>query len=87
MLLAMLILEVPEVSEELVDVVSIAREPGFRSKVAVKSNDNRIDPVGACVGMRGSRIQAVTNELQGTLCLRVDNEDLTYRNSHIFRCI
>ncbi len=65
MLEALLALEVPEVSEELMDIVSIARDPGSRAKVAVKSNDKRIDPVGACVGMRGSRIQAITNELQG----------------------
>lgn len=65
MLHALLILEVPEVAEELMDIVSIARDPGSRAKVAVKSNDKRIDPVGACVGMRGSRIQAITNELQG----------------------
>ena len=65
MLHALLVLEVPEVAEELMDIVSIARDPGSRAKVAVKSNDKRIDPVGACVGMRGSRIQAITNELQG----------------------
>ncbi|MDA0911062.1 MAG: transcription termination factor NusA [Proteobacteria bacterium] len=65
MLHALLILEVPEVAEELMDIVSIARDLGSRAKVAVKSNDKRIDPVGACVGMRGSRIQAITNELQG----------------------
>lgn len=65
MLNALLILEVPEVSEELMDIVNIVRDPGSRAKVSVKSNDKRIDPVGACVGMRGSRIQAITNELQG----------------------
>ena len=65
MLHALLILEVPEVAEELMDLVAIARDPGSRAKVAVKSNDKRIDPVGACVGMRGSRIQAIINELQG----------------------
>lgn len=65
MLHALLILEVPEVAEELMDIVNIARDPGSRAKVSVKSNDKRIDPVGACVGMRGSRIQAITNELQG----------------------
>ena len=65
MLRALLELEVPEIAEELMDIVSIARDPGSRAKVAVKSNDKRIDPVGACVGMRGSRIQAITNELQG----------------------
>ncbi|WP_119342884.1 transcription termination factor NusA [Facilibium subflavum] len=65
MLRALLELEVPEVAEELMDIMNIARDPGSRAKVAVKSNDKRIDPVGACVGMRGSRIQAITNELQG----------------------
>ena len=65
MLQALLALEVPEVAEELMDIVNIARDSGSRAKVAVKSNDKRIDPVGACVGMRGSRIQAITNELQG----------------------
>jgi N utilization substance protein A len=65
MLEALLVLEVPEVSEQLIDVVNIARDSGSRAKVAVKSNDKRIDPIGACVGMRGSRIQAITDELQG----------------------
>ncbi|MFZ9034968.1 MAG: transcription termination factor NusA [Francisellaceae bacterium] len=65
MLEALLALEVPEVDEQLMDIIEIARDPGSRSKVAVKSNDKRIDPVGACVGMRGSRIQAITNELNG----------------------
>lgn len=65
MLHALLVLEVPEVAEELMDIIDISRDPGSRAKVSVKSNDKRIDPVGACVGMRGSRIQAITNELQG----------------------
>ena len=65
MLYALLVLEVPEVAEELMDIVNIVRDPGSRAKVAVKSNDKRIDPIGACVGMRGSRIQAITSELQG----------------------
>lgn len=65
MLQALLALEVPEIAEELIDIVNVARDPGIRSKVSVKSNDRRIDPIGACVGMRGSRIQAITNELQG----------------------
>ena len=47
------------------DILGAARDPGLRAKIAVKSNDNRIDPVGACVGMRGSRVQAVSNELAG----------------------
>ena len=58
-------LEVPEVGEGLVEVVAAARDPGARAKIAVKANDSRIDPVGACVGMRGSRVQAVSNELSG----------------------
>ncbi len=58
-------MEVPEISEGLVEIVSIAREPGNRSKIAVKSKDRDIDPVGACVGMRGSRVQNVVQELRG----------------------
>lgn len=57
--------EVPECSEGSVHIKAAAREPGVRAKIAVKSNDVRIDPVGACIGMRGSRIQTVTNELNG----------------------
>ncbi len=58
-------LEVPEVGQELIEILSAARDPGLRSKIAVKSNDSRMDPVGACVGMRGSRVQSVSNELAG----------------------
>jgi N utilization substance protein A len=58
-------LEVPEVGQGLIEIKGAARDPGSRAKVAVKSNDSRIDPVGACVGMRGSRVQAVSNELSG----------------------
>ncbi|WP_456378218.1 transcription termination factor NusA [Thiolapillus sp.] len=58
-------LEVPEVGDGLIDVLGAARDPGRRAKIAVRSNDPRIDPVGACVGMRGSRVQAVSNELAG----------------------
>ncbi len=58
-------LEVPEVGEGLIDIVAASRDPGLRAKIAVKANDSRIDPVGACVGMRGSRVQAVSNELNG----------------------
>ena len=58
-------LEVPEVSEGIVKIVSAAREPGNRSKIAVYSQDSDVDPVGACVGMRGSRVQAVVQELRG----------------------
>ena len=55
--------EVPEISEGTIEIKSIARDPGYRSKIAVKTYDGRIDPVGACVGMRGSRVQAVSNEI------------------------
>jgi N utilization substance protein A len=58
-------LEVPEVSEGLIEIIKAARDPGSRAKIAVRSNDPRLDPVGACVGMRGSRVQAVSNELNG----------------------
>jgi len=58
-------LEVPEIEEGLLDVKSAARDPGSRAKIAVNSNDQRIDPIGTCVGMRGSRVQAVTSELAG----------------------
>lgn len=57
--------EVPEVYEGIIQIVAVARDPGSRAKIAVHSNDGAIDPVGACVGMRGSRVQAVVNELQG----------------------
>jgi N utilization substance protein A len=58
-------IEVPEVGQGLIQILAAARDPGLRAKIAVKSNDRRIDPVGACVGMRGSRVQAVSNELAG----------------------
>jgi N utilization substance protein A len=58
-------LEVPEVGQGLINILGAARDPGARAKIAVKSNDPRIDPVGACVGMRGSRVQAVSNEIAG----------------------
>ncbi|HYC35896.1 MAG TPA: transcription termination factor NusA [Usitatibacter sp.] len=58
-------LEVPEIEEGLLEIRAAARDPGLRAKIAVKSNDQRIDPVGTCVGMRGSRVQAVTQELAG----------------------
>jgi transcription termination/antitermination protein NusA len=57
--------EVPEIYDGIVEVVSVARDPSSRAKIAVRSKDGSIDPVGACVGMRGSRVQAVVNELQG----------------------
>ncbi|HYE35571.1 transcription termination factor NusA [Methylocaldum sp.] len=65
LLIALFKLEVPEVSEGIIEIKGAARDPGVRAKVAVKSNDLRLDPVGACVGMRGSRVQAVSNELAG----------------------
>lgn len=58
-------IEVPEIGEEVIDIRAVARDPGSRAKIAVKTNDGRIDPIGACVGMRGSRVQAVSNELSG----------------------
>src|SRR5690349_17032416 len=58
-------LEVPEIEEGLLEIRIAAREPGSRAKIAVKSNDPRVDPIGTCVGMRGSRVQAVTGELAG----------------------
>jgi transcription termination/antitermination protein NusA len=58
-------LEVPEVGQGLIQILGAARDPGVRAKIAVRSNDPRIDPVGACVGMRGSRVQAVSNEIAG----------------------
>ncbi|TFG93026.1 MAG: transcription termination/antitermination protein NusA [Syntrophobacterales bacterium] len=58
-------MEVPEISEGLIEIVNIAREPGNRTKISVRSEDRDIDPVGACVGMRGSRVQGVVQELRG----------------------
>ena len=58
-------IEVPEVGQGLVDIVAAARDPGDRAKIAVRSKDSRTDPIGACIGMRGSRVQAVSNELNG----------------------
>jgi transcription termination/antitermination protein NusA len=58
-------LEVPEIEEGLLEIKSAARDPGIRAKIAVHTNDKRIDPIGTCVGMRGSRVQAVTQELAG----------------------
>jgi N utilization substance protein A len=65
MLIELFSLEVPEVSEQVIEIRAAARDPGSRAKIAVKTNDGRIDPVGACVGMRGARVQAVSNELGG----------------------
>ena len=57
--------EVPEIYDGVIEIINVARDPGSRAKIAVKTNDATIDPVGSCVGMRGSRVQAVVNELQG----------------------
>lgn len=64
MLVELFKIEVPEIAEQLIEIKGAARDPGARAKIAVKTNDKRIDPVGACVGMRGSRVQAVSNELR-----------------------
>ena len=63
MLIELFKIEVPEISEEIIDIKAAARDPGSRAKIVVSTNDGRIDPVGACVGMRGSRVQVVSNEL------------------------
>jgi N utilization substance protein A len=64
-LVALFELEVPEIGQDLISIMGGARDPGRRAKIAVRSNDKRTDPIGACVGMRGSRVQAVSNELAG----------------------
>ncbi|MBO1520678.1 transcription termination factor NusA [Oceanisphaera pacifica] len=58
-------IEVPEIGEEIIELMAAARDPSSRAKIAVKTNDRRIDPIGACVGMRGARVQAVSSELNG----------------------
>lgn len=65
MLIQLFRVEVPEIGEDVIEIKAAARDPGSRSKIAVKTNDGRIDPIGACVGIRGSRVQAVSNELNG----------------------
>ncbi len=65
MIMELFRIEVPEIAEEMIELMGAARDPGSRAKIAVKTNDKRIDPVGACVGMRGARVQAVTSELGG----------------------
>ncbi len=76
MLIELFKIEVPEVGDEMIDIMGAARDPGIRAKVGVRANDKRIDPIGACIGMRGARVQAITNELGGE---RIDvvlwNED------------
>ena len=63
MLIELFKIEVPEIAEEVIEIKGAARDPGLRAKLAVKTNDRRIDPIGACIGMRGSRVQAVSSEL------------------------
>ena len=63
MLIELFKIEVPEIAEEVIEIKAAARDPGSRAKIVVSTNDGRIDPVGACVGMRGSRVQVVSNEL------------------------
>lgn len=65
MLVELFRIEVPEIAEQVIEIRAAARDPGSRAKIAVKTNDGRIDPIGACVGMRGSRVQAVSGELGG----------------------
>jgi N utilization substance protein A len=65
MLVKLFTIEVPEISDGVIEILASARDPGSRAKIAVKTNDGRIDPVGSCVGMRGSRVQAVSSELAG----------------------
>ncbi|EDR0252339.1 transcription termination/antitermination protein NusA [Salmonella enterica subsp. diarizonae] len=65
MLIELFRIEVPEIGEEVIEIKAAARDPGSRAKIAVKTNDKRIDPIGACVGMRGARVQAVSTELGG----------------------
>jgi N utilization substance protein A len=64
-LLKVFCLEVPEVEEGQIEIKAAARDPGYRAKIAVKSKDNRVDPIGACVGMRGARVQSISNDLNG----------------------
>ena len=73
-------IEVPEISEGLIEIVSVAREPGNRSKISVKTSDKDIDPVGACVGMRSSRVQSVVQELRGEKIdiLPCSDDQMTY---------
>lgn len=65
MLVELFKLEVPEINEDVINIKAVARDPGLRAKMAVKTNDGRIDPIGACIGIRGSRVQNVSNELGG----------------------
>ena len=65
-------IEVPEINDGMIEIISGARDPGARAKISVKANDPRIDPIGACVGMRGSRVQAVSNELSPLMLLSLN---------------
>ena len=65
LVLALFRAEVPEASDNIIEILAAARDPGFRAKIAVRSNDAKMDPVGACVGIRGSRVQSVSNEING----------------------
>jgi N utilization substance protein A len=65
MMIQLFEMEVPEISEGVIEIKAGARDPGLRSKLAVKAKDKRIDPIGSCIGMRGARVQAVSNELNG----------------------
>lgn len=65
LLIKLFIMEVPEIGEHFLEILAASRDPGLRAKLAVKTKDPRIDPIGACVGMRGSRVQAISNELAG----------------------
>ena len=77
--------EVPEIYEGTIEIKSVARDPGSRAKICVHSQDSSIDPVGACVGMRGSRVQTIVNELHGE---KIDiikwTEDFTNINFRVF---
>ncbi|MCX5793995.1 MAG: transcription termination factor NusA [Elusimicrobia bacterium] len=68
-------LEVPEIGDKIVEIVAVARDPGFRAKVVVKSSDPKIDPVGSCVGLRGSRIRSIMNELAGERIDLIPHDD------------
>ncbi|UAJ64833.1 transcription termination factor NusA [Candidatus Schneideria nysicola] len=65
MLIELFRIEVPEINEDIIEIKAAARDPGYRAKIAVKTNDKRIDPIGACVGIRGARVHAISNELNG----------------------
>ena len=65
MMIQLFEMEVPEISENVIEIMGCARDPGLRSKLAVKAKDKRLDPIGSCIGMRGARVQAVSNELNG----------------------